>query len=105
MGRIMIMKPTVRFHMMDGETKADAEDRFIAALDDVGVAMISWSDLDTEIDDTTEPAPVIAGLRRTGRWIEERGGCECSECGSVYEAPANYCPACGAVMIRSGGDD
>ena len=35
---------------------------------------------------------------KTGHWIDEFGGCECSECGCLEGGYSDYCPNCGAKM-------
>lgn len=37
---------------------------------------------------------------KTGHWIDEFGGCECSECGCLEGGYSDYCPNCGARMIE-----
>ena len=35
-----------------------------------------------------------------GHWIDEFGGCTCSECGCLEAGYSNYCPSCGAKMVE-----
>ena len=53
--------------------------------------------------------------RPTGVWVDKGGYSECSECGEVaqkvelcdcvYERLTNFCPNCGAVMLRGDGEE
>lgn len=42
---------------------------------------------------------LIEAANKTGHWIDEFGGCECSECGCLEGGYSDYCPNCGARMI------
>ena len=43
-----------------------------------------------------ESAPTIELERKKGRWIDLR----CSECGQVDMSKPNFCPNCGARMVK-----
>ena len=45
-----------------------------------------------------EDLPSVTPKQRTGHWIDEFGGCECSECGRLEAGYSDYCPNCGANM-------
>lgn len=45
--------------------------------------------------------PPVTPKHRTGYWIDEFGGCECSECGGLEAGYYDYCPNCGCRMTES----
>lgn len=42
--------------------------------------------------------PPVIPQPKMGHWIDEFGGCECSECGCLEAGYSDYCPNCGAKM-------
>lgn len=46
--------------------------------------------------------PPVTPQPKTGKWIDEFGGCECSKCGRLEGGYSDYCPNCGAKMESEG---
>lgn len=45
-----------------------------------------------------ETVPSVKPQPKVVRWLDEFGGCECSECGCLEAGHSDYCPNCGAKM-------
>lgn len=70
----------------------------------------TWELNGTEIREALDTVPSVTPKRKTGKWIDQKGGgCCCSECGRYaldevdgnfihVAAKSNYCPNCGADM-------
>lgn len=52
--KVMRIKITICFPMLDGETKEQAEDRLIERIDPDGEAIMSWNEYDVEVYDDEE---------------------------------------------------
>lgn len=94
------LKASVRERMIRINKIVQARRRYLGTMDTYKILndeneIIDLIDAAREVivaDLPIKPAP--------GRWIEERGGCECPSCHGIQDAPTNFCPECGAAMAQ-----
>ena len=47
---------------------------------------------------------LVKAVNKSGHWVDHQEGewiyAKCSECGTVHDVQTNYCPDCGAKMVK-----
>lgn len=72
----------------------------ITQVDDCDLSVYAWLPNHDAIEIPPEWWNAEYKEPKTGHWIDEFGGCECSECGYLEPGYSDYCPNCGARMAE-----
>lgn len=82
-------------------TKNDLETRFISKSDVDRIIDCPYFRQADKLIQIMNLPPVTPQEPKTGYWIESSNGWMCSECNKDNTFDTNYCPNCGAKMIKS----